>query len=223
MFTFLKNIFVQTLITVGIMSSPVTVPQPIPNVPEPEPQIVVQEQVVEIPQSKPESPKVEKKTPEKIAEPQVSTPNINQVATPVVTTTKEPVKTPEKENAICGDSNNQTLSSKPTKDLCLNGNTGEVTESGVSYSWKCLGINGGENRSCSANKKVDAVCGSLINTIIDLSDYNQDNACSAGSVFNMKAVGTQISWDCVGYYGGEDKTCYAIRAITDEDRRKAQQ
>ena len=54
-------------------------------------------------------------------------------------------------NGTCGTSNNQTLTSAPTTNLCTSGVASAVAGSGP-WTWSCTGSGGGTNASCSANK-----------------------------------------------------------------------
>ncbi len=69
------------------------------------------------------------------------------VASAPVTTTP----TPTPVNGTCGTSNNTTVSSIPTTNLCSTGTPSSVSGSGP-WSWSCSGSNGGSTASCSAQK-----------------------------------------------------------------------
>ncbi|MDD5569480.1 MAG: PKD domain-containing protein, partial [Candidatus Pacebacteria bacterium] len=63
-------------------------------------------------------------------------------------------KTATPVNGACGSSNGQTLSSKPTANLCNMGTASAVTGTGP-WNWTCSGSNGGSNAYCSANKTIN--------------------------------------------------------------------
>jgi hypothetical protein len=64
---------------------------------------------------------------------------------------------PTQVNGSCGLSQNQTLSSAPSTNLCSAGVASVVTTSGNTYSWSCSGSNGGNGTSCQASKTVTVV------------------------------------------------------------------
>ncbi len=79
-----------------------------------------------------------------------SAPNITPTQKSV-TVTASPLPT----NGLCGSSNGGTFSSAPSTSLCSAGNATLVTGSGADtgyWKWQCMGVNGGTNASCSANK-----------------------------------------------------------------------
>ena len=54
-------------------------------------------------------------------------------------------------SGVCGSSNNTTVSSIPTTDLCSAGIASAVAGSGP-WAWSCFGTNGGTTANCSAQK-----------------------------------------------------------------------
>jgi len=56
---------------------------------------------------------------------------------------------PEAPVAGCGASNNQTLTSAPSSNLCTTGSASTVTSGNTSYTWSCTGSN---TSSCSATR-----------------------------------------------------------------------
>jgi len=65
-------------------------------------------------------------------------------------TAQKATTTPPPVNGLCGSSNNLTLASVPTTNLCSTGTASTVAGTGP-WSWSCNGSNGGTNASCSAN------------------------------------------------------------------------
>lgn len=66
-------------------------------------------------------------------------------------------------DGVCGSSNNTTLSSIPTENLCNTGNASFVTETSTNYNWSCSGSEGsqtiasGNTVNCSALKPISAL------------------------------------------------------------------
>jgi hypothetical protein len=123
-------------------------------------------------------------------------------------------------NGICNqDINHKSLYSAPTTTLCSSGLASAVTGSGP-WNWICSPTNGGiMSESCSANKKVDGLCGDAAK----LYSYNVTTfsgaKCSAGDGVNnppsptFPAQGGSVAWTCPGSYSGVGVTCTASRAL----------
>lgn len=64
---------------------------------------------------------------------------------------------------LCGSSNNTTLSSIPSENLCLTGEASFITETNTNYQWSCSGNQGsqtikkGNDVDCMALKQVSAL------------------------------------------------------------------
>ena len=79
--------------------------------------------------------------------------------------------------------------------------TSPVTTSG-GWTWNCPGSDGGSTASCSANLKVDGVCGS------------STNSCSAGSYSSAPTdSSTQYLWTCGGINNGSSASCSASKPV----------
>ncbi len=57
-------------------------------------------------------------------------------------------------NGVCGSSNNMTLISAPTTNLCASGTISPVTGEGP-WAWTCVGSGGGATASCNANVRIE--------------------------------------------------------------------
>ncbi|MEI7891409.1 MAG: hypothetical protein WCI36_05610 [bacterium] len=89
----------------------------------------------------------------------------------------------------CGASNGQSLPAAPTANLC---STGSSSSSG-SWSWSCLGQNGGSPASCSATQSGD--CGSSNGKYFFLAPSSA--LCSSGAVSSVSGTGPW-NWTCGG-------------------------
>lgn len=116
-------------------------------------------------------------------------------------------KTPELPKpvpGICsGASNNIPTFTAPT-NLCTSGTPSVVTDHGDRFTWSCGGVNGGNNISCEAPKKINAICGPNNNTIVTTKPTT--NLCTVG---NPTAVtgNNPYSWTCQGINGGDSVSC----------------
>jgi cysteine-rich repeat protein len=75
-------------------------------------------------------------------------------------------------NALCGINNN----------LCSSGQTEDIPDNLTHYLWKCLGINGGTNESCSLAK-----CG---NWQVDIGEE-----CDDGNIINNDGCNSSCGWE----------------------------
>ena len=100
-------------------------------------------------------------------------------------------------DAQCGASNgaNYYLSSEITSP-CGKGTSAGFTGAGP-WPWTCNGLDTGTNVNCSANKKVDGLCG------------GSSNSCTAGSAWGYAAgsCGWNQTWNCNGANTGANVSC----------------
>ncbi len=89
-------------------------------------------------------------------------------------------------NGRCGASHYQ----------CSAGTSASNSNNATNYTWRCNGISGGSNASCSETK-INGSCGTTANT------------CSAGSVAGVSQNGTQYIWSCNSPNGGSNASCSA--------------
>lgn len=111
---------------------------------------------------------------------------------------------PKPVHGICsGASNNIPTFTAPT-NLCTSGTPSVVTDRGDRFTWSCGGVNGGNNISCEAPKKINAICGPNNNTIVTTKPTT--NLCTVG---NPTAVtgNNPYSWTCQGINGGDSVSC----------------
>ena len=229
MFNAIKEFFIGVLITVGIVSTPTSVPPQEIFIPEPE--IAVQEQEaeqpVELSTEKPRTIQNESQNPVQQITPQqavVETP-VASIPTPDSVVIEEiPKPVIETRNGQCGNAANKRVTEQPTTNLCIAGNPSEVSKNGSSYTWNCLGVGGGKDSiSCRTPIITDGICGSLANTIVP-QNYERDDLCTAGFAGSVQTVGNQLQWSCGGEYGGKNVQCYATKALTQADvQQQAQQ
>jgi hypothetical protein len=93
---------------------------------------------------------------------------------------------------------------------------------GSSVGWSCMGIGGGSNDTCSADRapmsKVDGICGSANRTYsYTETSYGSDSFCTTGILSpaspGFPSPGSSSSWSCLGQYGGLDRSCSASREL----------
>ncbi|MDR0650755.1 MAG: hypothetical protein LBG59_05135 [Candidatus Peribacteria bacterium] len=85
------------------------------------------------------------------------------------------------------------------------GTASAVSGSGP-WTWTCNGSNGGTTANCSANKKVNGVCGSANGTNITAAPTS--NLCSVGTASTVSGSGPW-TWTCAGLNGGTNASCSA--------------
>jgi len=115
-----------------------------------------------------------------------------------------------KRNAACGAANDANLATKPTADLCADGDASAVNGTGP-WTWTCTGSNGGTNAACAAQKKINGACGSANGTYLAATPTS--NLCSAGTATSVAGNGPW-TWTCTGSNGGTNAACAAPRFCT---------
>jgi hypothetical protein len=108
--------------------------------------------------------------------------------------------------------------------LCSTGASSPTTPAfpglGSSINWSCLGINGGASPSCAASRNnpppVAGVCGGAATTYGYTAGGFSGAYCSVGDASpassSFPAVGSSVSWSCLGTYGGSSPSCTAFRS-----------
>jgi len=124
-------------------------------------------------------------------------------------------------DGICGTSNNGNYyDTSSITAPCSIGTASAYSGSGP-WSWTCEGVYGGTTPTCTANKKIDGVCGTLSNTSStayaqSVTSWPSANYCSAGTASStptFPSAGTYVSWTCTGVYGGNNSiSCNAYHA-----------
>lgn len=119
-------------------------------------------------------------------------------------------------DGVCGSANGQTFNSMPTANLCSAGSPGTVTLVNQSYFWGCIGINGGDNACCSANKEVpptpiNGICGSANGGTFTTAPTT--NLCSVGTPGTTTADSLHYYWPCPGTNGGVTAYCTANKTV----------
>jgi len=109
-------------------------------------------------------------------------------------------------DGVCGSSNSANLYTIPSSNLCSAGTATSPSGSGP-WSWSCTGLYGGTTATCSANKKIDGVCGSSNASYLYSAPTN--NLCSTGTASASGAW----SWTCSGQNTGATVSCSAIQKI----------
>jgi len=109
-------------------------------------------------------------------------------------------------NGVCGSSNGASFYSVPTLGFCSAGTTSAVSGSGP-WSWNCAGLNSGTaSGTCTANKKVDGVCGGASGT------YYASAPTSSLCNYGTPSASGSWSWSCYGLNGGAaSATCTAYQ------------
>gem|GEM_PF-4552730 len=98
------------------------------------------------------------------------------------------------------------------ESLCLAGDPSIVAGSGP-WSWTCYGLNDGNNASCSANLKVNGVCG--LSSGCTFATAPTTGLCTSGTASAVSGSGPW-TWTCAGVYGGTNSgTCSANRQTFD--------
>ena len=106
-------------------------------------------------------------------------------------------------NGECGNSNGGTFTEAPSVDLCTAGTATAVAGSGP-WTWTCQGSNGGSDASCSANPRINGVCGSVNGGTLPAAP--SANLCYAGTATTVAGTGPW-TWACQGTNGGTDAVC----------------
>ncbi|MEJ0063241.1 MAG: hypothetical protein WDO70_08580 [Alphaproteobacteria bacterium] len=83
-----------------------------------------------------------------------------------------------------------------------------ATPTEPSWSWTCLGVNGGvSNTTCKAYLPIiNGQCGIDSNYVIN-NNQLPDNACQNGTPVNVLMVGNKLTWTCKGENTGTDAQC----------------
>lgn len=106
-------------------------------------------------------------------------------------------------NGECGNSNGGTFTESPSTGLCTAGTATAVAGSGP-WTWTCQGSNGGSDASCSANPRINGVCGSVNGGTLPAAP--SANLCYAGTATTVAGTGPW-TWACQGTNGGTDAVC----------------
>lgn len=139
---------------------------------------------------------------------------------------------------ICGSANNKQYPSSATSygsdTLCINGSEpkfsfADFPEKGATTEWVCLGVNGADDKTCSASRGSDVVvtptpingqCGTANNKTYSsgATSYGSDTQCSVGSVSSglFPVEGGTQNWLCSGFNGGSSTNCSANREEGDD-------
>jgi hypothetical protein len=118
------------------------------------------------------------------------------ISSNVTITVSNTITTPT--NGTCGS----------TQNICTLGTLQDTTDTGASYLWNCLGLNGGTTASCSLTKPVtpsvptNGTCGST------------QNICTTGIFLDTANTLTNYLWSCTGSNGGTTASCSALIPVT---------
>lgn len=115
-------------------------------------------------------------------------------------------------NGSCGTSNGQTVTTKPTSNLCASG-TASSASGGGPWTWTCSGANGGTTAQCSASVVVTPVpasvngsCGTSSGQA--LAQKPTTNLCQLGTATSVSGNGPW-TWKCEGSNNGTSAVCGA--------------
>jgi len=113
-------------------------------------------------------------------------------------------------NAVCGPSNGETFTSKPTSGLCTSGTAADIDSTSTGWTWICLGLDGGKNVTCSAkHTPVKGVCGPSNGETFTCAPTS--GLCTSGQATDVDSTSTGWTWRCTGSYGGTTATCLATK------------
>ena len=118
------------------------------------------------------------------------------------------------DNGVCGAANGTASESAPTSSLCSSGTATAVTDTGTTWTWGCLGINGGTDiNSCSAPHITTGQCGTAYGGSYEVAPTSGLCATGVLSAAGVIADGQQWTWTCAGANGGNNASCTATRII----------
>ena len=121
---------------------------------------------------------------------------------PVPAPAPTPVPTPILVSGTCGTSNNTTVSTAPTTNLCSTGTASSVSGSGP-WSWTCAGSNGGTTASCSAQINLSQTTNYLLTTSV-----------SGNGSISSAPVGISCGVNCLASFAsGASVTLTATSAV----------
>ncbi len=112
-------------------------------------------------------------------------------------------------SGACGSANGRSFLDAPESGLCGAGKASEVTENtgSESWNWTCAAVlSGGITVSCSANVKVEGVCGTSNGQSFLAAPMA--NLCKSGTVSSFTGMGPW-DWICDGENGGRSAKCSA--------------
>ncbi len=111
----------------------------------------------------------------------------------------------KKTDGLCGLAVQEGSDGMPMTNLCAAGYASAVTGNGP-WNWTCSGLYGGAAATCSAQPKVNAVCGPA--SAKGSRQMPQEGLCHAGAPSAVSGDGPW-SWSCVGDHGGATVGCKA--------------
>ncbi len=111
----------------------------------------------------------------------------------------------KKTDGACGAASREGSDGMPMRDLCAAGYASAVTGEGP-WNWTCSGLYGGAAAMCSAQPKVNAVCGPA--SAKGSRQAPREGLCHAGTSSAVEGEGPW-SWRCVGDHGGATVGCKA--------------
>lgn len=114
-------------------------------------------------------------------------------------------------DGACGSANGSTSTTAPSSNLCGAGVPTGVTTNATTYTWSCNGSGGGTNASCTANRQINASCGTANGVAVGSAPAV--NLCSAGTAGGVTTNATTYTWNCTGINGGSNSACSAPRMI----------
>jgi len=128
-------------------------------------------------------------------------------------------------NGVCGDTNNQSLSSQPSTNLCLTGTSTNMVASSSGWAWTCQGANTGTSANCSAKNStltsppisgVGTGSGNTVNNNQCGSAQGQSlttqpisNLCAMGTPTGMTTSSTGWIWNCANNSNSTSVSCSA--------------
>ena len=132
-------------------------------------------------------------------------------------------------DAMCGDNTGLYSHEEedwPSEEFCLQGQLDDelvpFPGPGEDVSWQCLGLTGGEDVSCSAERAlapvevVDGLCGENAQDFMrEEVGWLSEEFCLQGELQgampDFPGPGQDVTWQCLGQEGGDDASCRADR------------
>lgn len=216
MFLSIKNFFVEALIVIGIIASPIAMPPQ--DIPAPEPQAITQEHPV--PVGAPAASKVSVPTQSAPVQQAVATPASETQPAPVVAPAATPVPEPapapkpepvsKKADGVCGSIANTIVPANfDQKKLCTVGSSYGLKYLGSQMNWSCTGVYGGQNASCYATKALTEAdlpqAPAKVNGVCSATQGKCVSGTPSGGGLNLP--GTSYIWTCSGSNGGAGAQC----------------
>lgn len=207
MIEFFTKLFTPILVTLGLISAPMELPE--------QPQITAQQEIIQLKQRiqelefEKEIEGVEKQE-EGEEEPETSKQKITyKVPVAVKPIIEKPAIEETTQEPICGVDSESKLSEIPEDERCSVGEASNLIENEETFTWAC--INKELSVNCSTKRKVNGECAYTRSTPVPV-EYEKEDLCKNGESINRDYDGDNIEWRCKGINGGESIGCSSVRS-----------